>query len=241
MRQTMVLLVTLSFVYSGLAFAHGGGLTKQGCHNNRKAGVYQCHKGPLKGQNFNSKSEALAALEGQAKPRAPRPASTSLSGIPYDRTLYGGWIDWDGDCQDTRQEVLIAESLEQVKMDAGGCRVVSGKWYDPYTDFYFTDPRKLDVDHFVLLKEVHRSGGISWGSAQKKAYANDLADPKTLIAVSASANRSKGDRDPANWLPPNRAYHCEYVKAWVEIKNQWALEMDAAEAAKVSELLTGCN
>lgn len=240
MRLTALVTVILS-VCGSVAFAHGGGLDKLGCHHNRKAGGYECHRGVLKGQNFKSKSEALAALEGQAKPRAPRSASASGSRIAYDRTLYGGWIDWDGDCQDTRQEVLIAESLEPVKLDAKRCRVVSGKWYDPFTDRYYTDPRKLDIDHFVPLKEVHRSGGSSWGTAQKRAYANDLSDPKTLIAVSASANRSKKDKDPANWLPPNSAFHCEYVKTWVEIKKEWGLEMDAAEAAKVKELLTGCN
>jgi hypothetical protein len=31
--------------------------------------------------------------------------------------------------------------------------------------------------------------------------------------VSASANRSKGARDPAVWLPPNQEFHCEYVRA----------------------------
>jgi len=241
MRAIIIVLLTLSFTYNWPAFAHGGRLTKQGCHNNRKAGVYQCHKGPLQGQSFNSKSEAMAALGEQAEPLAPRPKPVGRSGTAYDRTLYGGWIDWDGDCQDTRQEVLISESLEPVKLDAGGCRVVSGKWYDPFTDRYFTDPRKLDIDHFVPLKEVHRSGGSSWGSAQKKAYANDLSDPNTLIAVSASANRSKSDRDPAKWLPPNSAFHCDYVKIWVEIKEQWGLEMDSVEAAKVEELLGGCN
>jgi hypothetical protein len=26
------------------AFAHGGGLNKEGCHNNRKTGDYHCHR-----------------------------------------------------------------------------------------------------------------------------------------------------------------------------------------------------
>ena len=62
-----------------------------------------------------------------------------------------------------------------------------------------------------------------------------------LIAVFLSANRSKGDRDPARWLPPNAAFHCEYVEIWVRLKKQWRLGMDAAEAAKVEEVLHGCN
>ena len=29
-----------------VAFAHGGGLNAQGCHNNRKTGDYHCHRSP---------------------------------------------------------------------------------------------------------------------------------------------------------------------------------------------------
>ena len=30
------------------AYAHGGGLNAQGCHNNRKTGGYHCHRAPSK-------------------------------------------------------------------------------------------------------------------------------------------------------------------------------------------------
>ena len=76
---------------------------------------------------------------------------------------------------------------------------------------------------------MHRSGGHDWTPAQRQRYANDLSNPNTLIAVSASANRSKSDRDPARWLPPNRAYRCEYLKTWVELKRYWRLAADAME------------
>lgn len=60
---------------SGLAlaaapvFAHPGGLDSNGCHQNAKEKVYQCHEGPLKGQTFKSKDEAEKKMKtSQAKP-----------------------------------------------------------------------------------------------------------------------------------------------------------------------------
>ena len=147
----------------------------------------------------------------------------------YSRSDYKHWIDADKDCQNTRQEVLIAESLEKVTLDKKGCEVVKGKWYDPYTDKYFTNPNDLDVDHFVPLGEVDKSGGHEWPKEKKKEYTNDLDDVEVLIAVDKSANRSKGDKDPSDWLPPNKNFQCDYIKTWQKIKKQWVLEMDKKE------------
>jgi hypothetical protein len=130
---------------------------------------------------------------------------------PYKRSLYKHWIDADHDCQDTRTEVLIAESVIAVTLDARGCKVLRGKWNDPYTGRTFANPRLLDVDHLVPLGEVHVSGGDRWSPQRRQDYANNLSDPNTLIAVSLSANRSKGDRDPAKWLPTNVSFRCIYV------------------------------
>ena len=149
--------------------------------------------------------------------------------IPYDRDLYKHWIDADRDCQDTRQEVLIAESVQPVVLDDRGCRVVSGEWLDLYTGQTFTDPSKLDIDHFIPLSEAHRSGADTWTPEQRQSFANDLTNEHSLIAVSASANRSKGDRDPANWLPPDESFQCEYIKQWIAVKEYFNLNMDATE------------
>ena len=159
---------------------------------------------------------------------------------PYVRSLYGGWSDDDGDCQDTREEVLIAESLVEVDLDATGCKVIAGKWLDPYTGSVFTDPGELDVDHFIPLAEVHRSGAATWDNVRRHAFANNLRQSGALIAVSSAANRSKGDRDPAGWLPPNVAYRCKYVEDWVAYKAAWQLTMDADESRAVAEFLNAC-
>lgn len=56
-----------------------------------------------------------------------------------------------------------------------------------------------------------------------------LDNPETLIAVDKSANRSKADKDPSNWMPSNKGYSCEYIKTWQKLKKKWRLEMDEKE------------
>jgi hypothetical protein len=236
-----------------VVIAHGGRLDGNGCHNDRQRGGYHCHRGPSNGQSFASRAAAERAMNASsttpapprqpttAAPAAPATTSATSPSVPYDRALYRHWIDGDGDCQDTRQEVLIAESLEPPELDDRGCRVESGRWSDPFTGQTFTDPGDLDIDHIVPLAEAHRSGADTWTAGQREAYANDLFHTDALIAVSASANRSKGDRDPAEWLPPNEAYRCEYLKKWVVVKATWGLVMDTEEAQEIQVVLSTCN
>jgi hypothetical protein len=184
---------------------------------------------------------ALVAIATVAGLNILAPQASSVPTVPYDRALYKHWIDADRDCQDARQEVLIAESVVPVTLDPRGCRVLRGEWHDPYTGSVFTDPAKLDVDHMVPLAEAHVSGGSSWSPQRRQDYANNLTDPNTLIAVSLSANRAKGDKDPAKWLPANAAFRCAYVQEWVEVKERWNLSMDAAERLKVDQLQAECG
>ena len=52
----------LCLVVPASGVAHSGGLDKIGCHHDRKKGGYHCHRGPLAGQAFASKEEALQVL-----------------------------------------------------------------------------------------------------------------------------------------------------------------------------------
>ena len=45
-----------------MASAHGGGVDGQGGHNNRRAGNYHFHRGPLDGRTYDSKEDAAKAL-----------------------------------------------------------------------------------------------------------------------------------------------------------------------------------
>lgn len=167
---------------------------------------------------------------------------TPTGPIPsYDRDHWPHWIDADGDCQDARQEVLIAESLEAVTFtDTQQCRVATGLWRDAYSGQTFTDPSALDIDHLVPLANAHESGGWQWTTARKRDYANDLVNPDHLVAVSASLNRQKGSRTPAAWRPPDRISWCWYAAAWSGVKAQWELGTAPNERAALAEMRATC-
>ena len=165
------------------------------------------------------------------------------SDIPeYDRSEWRHWIDEDGDCQDARQEVLISESLVEVTFESEKlCRVATGEWYGAFTGTYVEVPGDLDIDHLVPLKNAHESGGWSWDSSMKEAYANHLGDPNHLIAVTSGANRSKGARGPDEWRPPDGSYWCQYATDWTEVKMEWGLTMTQGEAEVVMDMLDTCK
>ncbi|MGV1098520.1 YHYH domain-containing protein [Thiovibrio sp. JS02] len=71
-------IVLMLLMLPSLALAHGGGLDGYGGHNNRKQGGYHFHRGPLAGNHYTSKSEALNALSSGSDNKAnvapvPRP------------------------------------------------------------------------------------------------------------------------------------------------------------------------
>lgn len=157
----------------------------------------------------------------------------------YDRDLFEHWIDADGDGCDTRREVLIRESLTPVTVGAG-CDISGGNWVSLYDGFTSSDPSDFDIDHMVPLAEAWDSGASGWSDSRRRDFANDLSSSYSLKAVSSSSNRSKSDGDPADWLPPNSAYVCEYVQQWVSVKQQWDLSVDEAEAITLGDVLSRC-
>jgi len=76
---------------ASLVSAHGGGVDGQGGHNNRSAGNYHFHRGPLDGRTFASKEDAAKVLPayspgaaneaGSDSPRSTEPLFFDLA--PY--------------------------------------------------------------------------------------------------------------------------------------------------------------
>lgn len=155
----------------------------------------------------------------------------------YNRKHWKHWSDDDKDCQKTRDEVLVAESEIPVTFKGNkSCKVIAGRWTDPYSGKVFTDPKELDVDHMVPLKNAHQSGGWQWSYQNRKKYANDMEHPEHLIAVNKSLNRSKSAKGPDDWLPPDQSYHCQYVKDWENIKQRWGLTITDSERTAIDNI-----
>ena len=153
----------------------------------------------------------------------------------YDRARFKHWVDADGDCQDTREEVLIAES----RVPLEGCSVTVGEWLSPYDRETWTQASDVDIDHLVPLKEAWDSGARAWDDERRERFANDLGDARSLVAVTDNVNQSKGDRDVAEWLPEHGV--CAYVRHWVVVKLRWGLSVDRTERATLRDLARSCR
>ncbi|MGW3304496.1 HNH endonuclease family protein [Streptomyces rubiginosohelvolus] len=160
----------------------------------------------------------------------------------YQRTLYKHWnrgLNATDGC-DTRREVILAEAVD-APVVAAGCKLTGGSWRSAYDDLVVTDSGRLDVDHFVPFAEVFDSEQTPWSAARREAYANDQDSPDTLIAVSAASNRSKSDKDPAQWMPTDGSYHCTYAATWVATKLRWDLAVDDAERQALLGVAEDCG
>jgi len=181
---------------------------------------------------------------------APPAANASLAGLPiapedtgahYDRDDWPHWSTVHGTCN-AREQALLDQG-QGVRADEQ-CRPITGTWVSPYDGVTVTDPSRLDIDHLVPLAEVARSGRIEngrrvgprqWSRAERERYAND---PDVLVVATARANRSKGDSDPARWLPDRD--RCGYAVRWVEIKTRYRLSIDQAEHDALAAVLARC-
>ncbi|TDW22429.1 HNH endonuclease family protein [Kribbella kalugense] len=185
------------------------------------------------------------ALASPPTPPSASTAATELAGLTvktegsttgYSRDKFPHWITQSGTC-DTREEVLKRDGTG-VKVDSS-CQPTAGSWYSVYDKTTFTDSSDVDIDHIVPLAEAWKSGASSWTQARRQEFANNLTISQ-LIAVSASSNRSKGDRDPSEWQPTNTAVHCIYARYWIWVKYTYGLSLQSAEKTALTQMLGTC-
>jgi hypothetical protein len=158
----------------------------------------------------------------------------------YNRDLFPHWIDADRDGCNSRYEVLIAEATTAPTVGSG-CSLSGGRWYSYYNNASYTLTSDLDIDHMVPLAEAWDSGARNWTTSRRQSFANDLGDSRPLAAVKDTVNQAKGDKDPAEWMPPYSGATCRYVQEWVATKKRWGLTVDTAEKNRLVTLANGCT
>jgi len=163
----------------------------------------------------------------------------------YSREQFGpAWADVDHSGCDQRNETLARGMTNLTfKPETHDCVVLTGTLADPYTGTTIDFRRGQDtssavqIDHRVPLANAWVTGAQQWDIGKREQFAND---PLNLVAVDGPTNASKGDGDAATWLPPNKAYRCEYVAAQVDVKAKYGLWVTQAEHDAIARILDRC-
>ncbi|WP_137723924.1 HNH endonuclease family protein [Prescottella subtropica] len=150
----------------------------------------------------------------------------------------------------TRDVMMLRDAVGSVRLDPKTCELIVGKgggWQDEYG---FVDrktgelrpykkmekPSDVDAEHIVALAEAWRSGAAGLDEDTRRRIANDAVN---LVAADPSANRSKGDQDAANYLPPGK-FRCTYVDRYLHVKVKYGLTVDPAEQAALRTAVDDC-
>ncbi|BCF81513.1 hypothetical protein AS590_07285 [Prescottella equi] len=168
----------------------------------------------------------------------------------YDRALFGtAWTDdvtveFGHNGCDTRNDILRRDLTDLTFKDGSkSCSVQTGTLRDPYTNKTIAFTRGQDtssavqIDHVVALSDAWQKGAQQLDTQTRTNLAND---PRNLRAVDGPTNQKKSDSDAASWLPPNKAYRCQYVTAQVEVKAAYGLWVTQAEHDTIADILATC-
>jgi hypothetical protein len=190
--------------------------------------------------DFVTRGQMAAFLWRSAFPGESRVVLSSLRVAAENRTdynrdnVFSGWKDLDRNGCNTRCEVLA----EEKRFDLPG--FPNGGWFSVFDNVSTDNASSFDIDHVIPLAEAWDSGGQEWDATRWLVFGNDLDDSRSLRAVSASSNRSKSDRDPAEWMPPATTFRCQYAAEWIALKSRWSLLVDPAEHNALATTLASC-
>ena len=235
MFKPRLILITVLVLLGNAAWPHGGGMDSLGCHNDRTAGGYHCHRGELAGQLFASKAEAQKALAGirnQDASLAPSMTAPSRSAADQQAFYRGVRIAPENRCAPyDRDDYSYPQSVELLIIDR------QGGLYSPYTGRCFATRRETDIEHMVATSEAHDSGLCAATNTAKRRFASDLAN---LTLASPGLNRrEKRAKDAAEWLPEKNT--CWFVNRTLEVRRKYSLTIDPKEARAVEEILEQCE
>ena len=146
--------------------------------------------------------------------------------------------DFDGDCQSTRQEMLVITSRSDVRYtNPRNCVVRTGEWLDEYTGEVFEVAVKLEVDHVIPRMYAHTHGGDRWMPEKKLQFAND---PLNIMLVERREVKRKRDRGPSRYLPRDE-FQCEYINLWDQISDKYNLQLSASDRSTISRMRDDCT
>ena len=195
--------------------------------------------------------EALSSLPDteaarQLRELAVRSADEASVGPDYDRQAFGQrWADTDHNGCDTRNDILARDLARPTfKPGTRDCVVLTGTLAEPYTgttiQFQRGDKSSalVQIDHVVALADAWRSGAWQWDAQRRQEFAND---PENLLAVDGAANEDKSASSADQWLPPNVAFRCDYVKRQIAVKYAYGLSVTQAEQDAMATQLTTCS
>ena len=168
-----------------------------------------------------------------------RVAQSEEGGYQRTRDFGPAWsVDVNHNGCGTRDDILRRD-LTKVRL-RGRCTVVGGVLADPYTGqtvaFTKAAAARVQIDHVVPLGAAWTRGARDWPQAERERFAND---PVNLLATTASANESKSDRGPAEWLP-RQAYRCAYAVQWIRVSTSYRLSLTPPDKASLTTLLDRC-
>lgn len=158
----------------------------------------------------------------------------------YSRDQFGQrWADIDRNGCDQRNDALRAgASSVTTKPGTHDCVVLTATIHDPYSGAeiaFVKGESTVDIDHVVPLNRAWDQGAAQWTPERRETFANT---PSELVAVDSSANRSKGDRGPEEWLP---ADGCGYAQRWIGVKAEFDLSVTAQEKSALEGALVTCG
>ena len=178
--------------------------------------------------------DALAALNNlEVKGRAPKTG--------YARSQFPHWSDPDRNGCDARNDTLKRDLTNiTYKVGTRDCKVIAGQLLDPFSGKVITFSATkvvIDIDHVVALSNAWQTGAAYFDKDKRSQIAND---PLNLLAVDSKLNRQKGDGDAATWLPPYKAFRCEYVARQVAVKAKYGLWVTKPEKVAIDKILSTC-
>jgi hypothetical protein len=188
--------------------------------------------------NPDDMAAALARLASlPVKGRAPKTG--------YSRDRFGpAWADTDHNGCDTRNDILARDLTgETFKPGTRDCVVATGTLADKYTGKTIRFVRGADtssavqIDHIVPLSLAWQTGAQQINDGQRQEFAND---PLNLMAADGPSNMAKSDKDAATWLPPNKAFRCEYTARITAVKAKYKLWVTQPEHDAIQGILAAC-